>query len=113
MDTGIKEVFDMKTIEERAHKYMQKRLKDYETFFGEDLREVFIKGAESEHEELTRWNDPKIELPEDDRKVLLKLRINYSTDIRYAVGYFHHDKHQWIGFPLGYDEIIGWREIHL
>lgn len=106
----------MKTIEERAIEYAPERqydsditLPDYE--ISDIKREAFISGAKSEHDELTRWNDPKVELPEDDRYSLLKLRVAYSTKIRYAVGYFRHDKQQWIGFALGYDEIIGWREI--
>ena len=70
---------------------------------------AFVAGAESEHEELTRWNDPK-EPPQDDRSVLLKLRVPTTNDIRYIVG--HYNENKWVGFLIGLDKIIGWREIH-
>ena len=46
----------MKTIEERAKEYAEK-CHCQNTEWG------FIAGAQAEHELLTRWNDPKKELP--------------------------------------------------
>ena len=70
--------------------------------------EVFSLGAKSEHEELTKWNSPK-EPPQDDRSVLMKIWVPSTNIIRYQVG---HYENKWVGFLIGLDRIIGWREIH-
>lgn len=87
----------MKSIEELAKEYTQKRLKDYETFFGEDLRKESLK-----------WNNPKCP-PGDYREILVKVKdgyniARYNPGKGYCIGYCGKG-----GF---YTEIIGWREIH-
>lgn len=65
--------------------------------------------------ELTRWHDPKEELPEDDREVLCIVNRQHS---KYAV--LRHDNYGWWQYVpfqgggwCGYDgEVCGWREIH-
>jgi len=75
----------------------------------------FIAGAQSEHEQLTRWCDPKVELPEYRKRVLVKFKDGmYDCLFR--------EKHLYLGDGWSYggggilveDEnpVIGWREIH-
>ena len=62
----------MKTIEERAERYghwadqIANRWDKPEEHipFKEQIKRAFIAGAESQRAELTRWRDPKEELPE-------------------------------------------------
>lgn len=58
----------MKTIEERAKEYAQ-------AIYGyaPAIEIAFIRGARSEHELLTRWHDPKEELPDSNKTVLVKV----------------------------------------
>ncbi|WP_290433512.1 MULTISPECIES: hypothetical protein [Bacteroidales] len=97
----------MKTIEEKAKEYAAK-CHCQNTEWG------FIAGAQSEHEELTRWHDPKEELPDDGQEVLCVTKRRCNT---FSV--LQHDNYGWwqyIPFEGGgwceYDgEVIGWREI--
>ena len=69
----------------------------------------FEDGAKSEHAELTRWHDPKEELPEHRKQVLAK------TDTEnYDVAYYSDNVDGWIANDGIYNtaQIIGWREIH-
>ena len=64
----------------------------------EIARESYISGAKCEHELLTRWHDPKEELP----------------IIPYDLGHIDNDGNwvdSWCGSPID-DKIIGWRKIH-
>ena len=120
----------METIEERAKAFCEKNIcvdcgdrKDCDrkclgtcipTY---DAFEWLIQFGKSEHAELTRWNDPKEELPEYYKAVEIKHRrsgiIRISTawmSAGDAGGYLWtidgtnvlvNDKH-----------VIGWREIH-
>lgn len=110
MDTGIEEIFVMKTIEERADEYIGHPYEIDEGGAISGMRNAFCMGAASEHEELTRWHDPKVELPHDDRSVLIILRAVSSDKMRYAVGCYR--RQQWVGFAIGHEEVVGWREIH-
>lgn len=66
----------MKTIEERGGDFATnyevldddgRRKSEYEI-----ARESYITGAKDKHAELTRWHDPKEELPEHRKQVLVK-----------------------------------------
>lgn len=76
------------------------------------MHEVIKNTIVSEREEFTRWNDPKEELPEPHKQVLVKLSWNYDTPI-YA-GKFS----PLLGWTFCLTDspipanIIGWREIH-
>ena len=65
----------MKPIEERANAAWS----DYEYREGELYSTCFMDGfsagAQSERDELTRWRDPKVELPNDNRDVLVKTTL--------------------------------------
>lgn len=108
----------MKTIEERAEEAC------VACSYGEldhDLLEScfvdgFFAGAKSEREELLRWRDPKEELPEERRAVLVK------TDVDINIGfYFGHGEFSVGDIGTGLvdrkdeDEdsylILGWRPI--
>mgnify|MGYP000027179762 CR=1 FL=1 len=91
---------------------------DEQDIYCEDLIQAYLAGAKSEREELTRWHDPKEEVPvvsnsDEDYTLLLK-------DVRGKV---------WVGFYRAYNDswwfdgvtgrfhtdvsgIQGWREIH-
>lgn len=97
----------MKTIEERAKEYEKK----YYDGAASECRLAFIRGAQSERAELTRWHDPKEELPNDEKAVLLK--INYLGFVEFKVGQWDRKSHRWWGDGIDeYSPIIGWREIH-
>lgn len=55
----------MKPIEERAKEYEKK----YYDGAASECRLAFIRGAQSERAELTRWRDPKEELPDEQREL--------------------------------------------
>lgn len=65
----------MKTIGERANAAWS----DYEYREGELYSTCFMDGfsagAQSERDELTRWRDPQVELPNDNRDVLVKTTL--------------------------------------
>ncbi|WP_299222223.1 hypothetical protein [uncultured Alistipes sp.] len=103
----------MKTIEERAKEYEKK----YYDGAASECRLAFIRDAQSERAELTRWHDPKEELPPNDARVLCKvtgcayteyLVLNWYENIWWAYLYNADDEgwHQFFG------QVIGWREIH-
>ena len=66
----------MKTIEERAKEYVRRLWKGYSNGEWGTLKNRskndFIAGAKSERKELLKWRDPKKELPEQNKLVLLK-----------------------------------------
>lgn len=94
----------MKTIEERAKAYAAK-CHCQNTEWG------FIAGAQSEHEELTRWLDPKEELPPQGKMVLLKVTFgcHYQLAERGDECWWSPMDDEW-GIPDS--RVIGWREIH-
>lgn len=90
----------MKTIE-KAREYARNGVSlcmdtsDEQDIYCEDLIQAYLAGAQSEREELTRWRDPKKELPElltpvlgkqsDAKKTYYKVvyRREYDDDIGY------------------------------
>lgn len=69
--------------------------------------------AKSEREELIRWHDPKVELPETDVEVLVMIHADGHT---YDV--MRYDQHGWWqkapggGWCAAKYTPIGWRPIH-
>ncbi len=108
----------MKTIEEIADRYehwadqIANRWDKPEEHipFKEQIKRAFIAGAKSQHAELTRWHDPKDELPWPRQPVIVctspKIYSIASYDTEYEC-WFTED-----GGACGRCEIIGWREIH-
>ncbi len=102
----------MKTIEERAQKYVGAPCDDGCAICDALLCKLneysaYIAGARSEHEELTRWHNPKEELPEPMKDVLVKC----SSDT-YAVDFYVPELGCFFGESATYMEVVGWREIH-
>lgn len=107
----------MKTIEERARKYAGTpcNISEYSclscnaTLCKYDKYVDFIAGAQSEHDELTRWHDPK-DHPEEGVEVLCKYKS--------CSGHLHYITAWYSEFHKGYMNggyirpILGWREIH-
>ncbi len=98
----------MKTkIEERAKAYEESLGFGYRKRMSKFPSNGFIAGAKSEHEELTRWHDPK-EYPKDNREVLAK-----CNPAHYIIAIYDNEQETWVdaisGRPI---RIIGWREIH-
>lgn len=108
----------MKTIEERADEYAR-GLCAPDCALCNDIcikatsYRPFMDGAQSEHEELTRWHDPKEELPDDDRDVLVKTTMcrKYCIAFYKSRGPRNYRWHENNG-SLDDDMVIGWREIH-
>lgn len=101
----------MKTIEEGAKEYSISSYPNaLDMQFACEMH--FEAGAEWMRKELTRWHDPKEELPQRNIDVLVKLRDTYKGDkIHYSVGYINGAC--WFGDSIGAtDDVIGWREIH-
>lgn len=101
-----------KTIEERAKEYMEQVYVEGNEIYESELHTAFCDGANSEHEELTRWNSPDCP-PDNDRQILLKVKTDFSGKIYYKVGSFINGDYceSYSGRPLR-TKHIGWREIH-
>lgn len=113
----------MKTIEEFAQEYAHSdevNLTEYNEGNIETVEYAYMAGAKQMREELTRWYDPKEELPDNNHCVLIKIadgpqeRIHLGTregDVWMADGgfLFHTDP----ASVIGYDGVvIGWLPIH-
>ncbi len=105
------------TIEERANKLIDFVLKDVDPMdcllFAKLIKEGYITGATEEHEILTSWHDPKEELPQEGKTVLI--RVN-GLEL-YKVGYYRPNRvheYQWHTDDLSMPDsfVLGWREIH-
>lgn len=107
----------MKTIEERASQCADFVLQNVDQadvlLFRKLIVEGFITGADSEHQELLYWRCPKMELPETDVEVLVKIDALHN---KYDI--MKHDQHGWWqkapggGWCAPNHEPIGWRYIH-
>lgn len=98
----------MKTIEERAREYIYSNFLEEVTMRNE-IGNAYIAGAESERADLTRWNDPKEVLPENDKMVLVKRKSDAPLPYDLA----QYDGSCWIDSWCGLMiDIIGWRQIH-
>lgn len=106
----------MKTIEERATEYACDgrmpggcECDSCYNIYGKCERDAYIAGAKSEHEELTRWHDPKAELPGINQMVLVKR----TPDAPLPYDLAQNNGIKWVDSWCDLDiNIIGWREIH-
>lgn len=98
---GIK----MKSIKERAKEYV-KRVYDSDYT---DVELGFIRGAQSEHEELTRWNSPEI-LPDANQWIIVKV-VNENNGVLYYDTTKFYSKY-FNELEESRHTLLGWREIH-
>lgn len=105
----------MKTIDERGDAYIHENARQ-EGYDAEDVRTAYIDGAEAEHKLLTRWHDPKEELPEYYKVVEVKwydyglIRISTAwLSAGDAGGYLWTI--EGTSRLINVKNIIGWREI--
>ncbi len=103
----------MKTIEERATSAWN----EYEYREGNLYRICFCdgyeQGAKDEHKLLTEWHDPKKELPDTNRDVLIKTTMvaKYQIAFYKADAQRNYHWHENNG-AIDDDMVVGWREIH-
>lgn len=102
----------MITIEERAKEYVGAPCDDGCAICDAPLCMLneylaFIDGARSEHDELTRWHDPKEELPEPHKYVLTK-----HEEGDYVLDFYEPDRWGFHFEQITKAKVIGWREIH-
>ncbi len=108
---------DVKTIEERAKEYVGAPCDDGCAICDAPLCELneysaYIAGARSEHEELTRWHDPK-ELPDTNLQVLVQVESRDGEWWHIALAHVRKGKLVVEGNMIEKgDMIVGWREIH-
>lgn len=103
----------MKTIDERADMYCREHA--YQGGYDlEDVRAAHISGAEAEHEELTRWRNPKEELPEEHIDVEVKTdkgKVSVCNMDLDELGHRFWNVSR-TNYMIPDANIIGWREIH-
>lgn len=97
----------MKTIEERAREYEILHIGHGKDFCVED----FILGAESEHEELTRWNENLDEVPDGCNQWCIVKIQDKDGFVSYTVALALWGKFSMPDLMNG-EKILGWREIH-
>lgn len=84
--------------------------------------DAFTDGGKWMREEMTRWHDPREELPRNDARVLCKVDGCAYTEFLVLNWYdnewwiYHLDREDF-GFPEGtwvpfYGTVLSWREIH-
>lgn len=85
---------------------------DYWFDVAEYLVDGYEQGAEEEHELLTRWRNPKKELPENDDDVLIKTPLPHKYQVAFykASAPRNYHWHENNG-AIDDDMIIGWRPI--
>lgn len=104
-----------KFIEERANEYIGHPYEIDEGSSISGMRNAFCMGAASEHEELTHWHNPEVELPEKGKNVIVKyVSKDDESSPYYTIGRVYGDnKWDCESLLVAYDnfKIIGWREI--
>lgn len=108
-------------MKERVKEYLDMAWSNLEGDFNEDhvtfeniVEEAFIAGAKSEREELTRWRDPKEELPENTMRVIVCAQLPNKA-ILVTGGWYGTDPGE-DGWNIDINwknlKVIGWRHIH-
>ena len=96
-------------IEERADMYVEHLSEDLKTC----CKYSYIDGAKHEREILTRWHDPKKELPDTNRDVLIKTTLcgKYKVAFYKESSQKNYRWHESNG-AIDDDMVVGWREIY-
>ncbi len=104
----------MKTINERARVEAIRRCSSSKECLTDFGVACFEDGAQWMREELIRWHDPKVELPENDREVLCIIDSWTSTFMvlkHNDLGWWMHPPHYY-GWCSCCFNVLGWRNIH-
>lgn len=112
----------METIEERAKEYAKigatlfMESPEEDGIYWDDLARAYTAGAKSEHDMLTKWNDPKEEMPEYYKAVEIKYRRSGLSRISIAwVSAGDAGGYLWTidgtDVLVNTERVIGWREI--
>lgn len=88
---------------------------DEQDIYCEDLIQAYLAGAQSEREELTRWNDPN-KPPTDEMRVIAKVVLLNGATLVTGAWYAVNE------FPTGWSvdldrtfenlHVLGWRPIY-
>lgn len=112
---------NMETIEERAKEYANilgatlfMDSPEEDIIYRDDLARAYASGAKEERAELTRWHDPKEELPEERRDVEVKTdkgKVSVCNMDLDELGHRFWNVSR-TNYMIPDANIIGWREIH-
>lgn len=108
----------MKTIEERAKEWVDSPEAAVHPYNRRGMIDAYIAGAKAQYYEMTRWHDPKEELPEYVKVVEVKYKAFGKTmmAVAWRLGCLDNGEDAWYidGTNRGIDPetIIGWREIY-
>lgn len=105
----------MKTIEERASEFIEKAANGQEVpdYINELLKNCYCAAVEEEHEELTKWHDPKEPPKEEYMTILLRFRYNkHIQRYMYCTGFYGSGQFVVGDTKFNADNITGWRYIH-
>ena len=109
----------MKTIEERAKEWIDSLGAGLvHPYNRQAMIDAYIAGAKAQYEELTRWHDPKEELPEYIKVVEVKYKAfnKIMMAIAFRLGDLWSGKNKWYidrtSVHIDHENILGWREIH-
>lgn len=123
-ESGAEKRKGMGSIKQRAKEYAKcdvdeafcKKCKMLSLCTIPEERTTFIAGAQSEHAELTRWLNPKKELPKAGRNVLVRYRRKDGGRPYYTIGCILYPSEKWdcenaLATSANF-KIDGWRYIH-
>lgn len=109
------------TIEERAKEYANilgatlfMDSPEEDIIYRDDLARAYASGAKEERAELTRWHDPKEELPEEHRDVEVKTdkgKVSVCNMDLDELGHRFWNVSR-TNYMIPDANILGWREIH-
>lgn len=108
----------MKTIEERAEEWVDSPEAAAHPYNRRGMIDAYIAGSKAKYEELTRWHDPKEELPEYIKVVEVKYKAfnKIMMAIAFRLGDLWSGKNKWCidgtSVRIDHENILGWREIH-
>lgn len=109
---------NMETIEERAREWVDSPEAAAHPYNRRGMIDAYIAGAKAQYEELTRWHDPKDDLPEYVEVVEVKYKAfgKIMMAVAWRLGCLDSCEDAWYidgtNRRIDPEAIIGWREIH-
>lgn len=108
----------MKTIDERAQEWVDSPEAAAHPYNRRGMIDAYIAGAKAQYGEMTRWHDPKEELPEYVKVVEVKYKAfgKIMMSVAWRLGCSGSGEDAWYidgtNCRIDHENIIGWREIH-